>query len=67
MGGKRLGNLRESNPERYFERIKTFYQDKYPNASFNYRTLNRNKLESFDPPSDGFSIVRIFDGIKRCV
>lgn len=66
MGGKHLRDLRETNPERYFSRIISFFIEKYPNASFEYNTFNRNKLETFDPPFDGIIIFKIANYCKRC-
>lgn len=43
-GEASLIDIRESHPERYFNKILKFFQERYPDAVFTFRTLNRGEI-----------------------
>ena len=42
-----------------------FFEEKYPLASFEYKTLNRKKLKQFEEPTDSISFAKIQDNILK--
>ena len=39
-----LKQLRDSNPKRYYKQIMEYFQEKYPSAGFQYKTMKRDKV-----------------------
>lgn len=60
MGGYHsLKDIRDSNPKRFYNQIDQFFHKQFPNTSFAFKKMKRDKTQQFEIASDDFNFSKL--------